>query len=379
MAAAKLAIKLQQQLKQPQLKQLSFLCGLKTSGTKGELAVALSQVAKRRQAELATDRGHAENQRILSIDLGIRNLGYGLLTGAPAAARRNAATARADGVAGLRRPLPVHLHEWKRRELLTDGEPGALFNDAFHPASMAAMTDRLVRHTLLPLRPTHVLIERQRFRSGGAAAVQEWTLRVNTLEAMLHASLRTLRELGHWDGEVISIPPGRVAPFWLSDDVAAAAAAAESKREDAAGDGTDAATEMLKKLVAETAKVKVNSKKLKIDTVGRWLDQGDIITPQGTTADIAVKSYYHHWKRFYHTWRRITRKKWKDEEQGAELYDDSRKLDDLADSLLQGMAWMRWEENKRLLFSEGQITGLFNADKVDLSVDNTIHTSQPVI
>ena len=29
------------------------------------------------------------------------------------------------------------------------------------------------------------------------------------------------------------------------------------------------------------------------------------------------------------------------------------KLDDLADCLLQGMAWVQWEENKRLLLKKG--------------------------
>jgi cruciform cutting endonuclease 1 len=29
------------------------------------------------------------------------------------------------------------------------------------------------------------------------------------------------------------------------------------------------------------------------------------------------------------------------------------KLDDLADCLLQGLAWVQWEENKRLLLKKG--------------------------
>jgi cruciform cutting endonuclease 1 len=40
---------------------------------------------------------------------------------------------------------------------------------------------------------------------------------------------------------------------------------------------------------------------------------------------------------------------------GVEVGDGEKmgKLDDLADCLLQGMAWVKWEENKRLLLKNG--------------------------
>ncbi|KAI1083757.1 Ydc2-catalyt-domain-containing protein [Whalleya microplaca] len=384
-------------LKQAQLKQLCLLCGLKTSGTKPELAAVLSHAAITSRNNNPATAGAP--RRILSIDMGIRNLGYALLTEPPTSTPAPSPLTTADDpLAALRRPLPTHLHAWKRQALVSDEQPGTLYSDAFTPTAMAAMTDRLLRTELLALRPTHVLIERQRFRSGGGAGVFEWTLRVNTLEAMLHASLRTLRELGHWDGDAVSIAPGRVGPFWLSDggvvgaatagketETAKAAAEAEVEVEKEKGKGKgkggkkSKVVEALEELAKETTKVKVNSKKLKIDTVGRWLDQGDLVLPQSDGANIAVKSFYHNWKRFYQTWRRISRSKWKVAEDGTELFEDSRKLDDLADSLLQGMAWMRWEENKRLLFIEGGIRRLLAERGVDTPVDNTLYTSQPVI
>lgn len=64
--------------------------------------------------------------------------------------------------------------------------------DPFAPPHMAKAALALVTRRFLPLQPTHVLIERQRFRSAGQSAVQEWTVRVNMLEAMLYAVFTTL-------------------------------------------------------------------------------------------------------------------------------------------------------------------------------------------
>lgn len=202
-----------------------------------------------------------------------------------------------------------------------------LEKDQWSPASMAGLTWNLVKNRVMTLDPlpTHILIERQRFRSGGAAAVQEWTLRVNTLEAMLHAVLRAHKEMGRWKGEVHSIAPGRVGPFWLQGA-------------DAAVDSAEVVEETNGKAKGSQSKksAKVRNKKAKIDLVGNWLDLDNIKLVGG--AEHTAQAYL---------------KRWSKKTRGVSSAEDFTKLDDLADSLLQGMAWIKWEDNIKLLATDG--------------------------
>ncbi|SPQ20435.1 b40b04f9-dc7e-414f-94f4-fc5e559071d6 [Thermothielavioides terrestris] len=205
-------------IKQPAatLQALCASCGLKKSGTKAALVQRLRRAARRLQPLPPT-------ARILSIDLGLRNFAFCLLS--PAAQQPPASPPQQPASSPAIITSPVHLHAWHRLDLTlpstrtppppeadqTKGtqepnpdreelerrdreeveEEGD--DDEFSPAALAALALRLATTHLLPLRPSHVLIERQRFRTAGGAAIFEWTLRVNTLEAMLHAVLATLR------------------------------------------------------------------------------------------------------------------------------------------------------------------------------------------
>ena len=66
-------------------------------------------------------------------------------------------------------------------------------SSVFTSQNLALAAQSLLTRTFLPYAPSTILIERQRFRTGGVAAVQEWTLRVNTLEAALWGVLAALR------------------------------------------------------------------------------------------------------------------------------------------------------------------------------------------
>ncbi|KAI4860438.1 Ydc2-catalyt-domain-containing protein [Hypoxylon rubiginosum] len=309
------------------LKQLAFLCGAKSSGNKDELIARLAALADARQTELPTKR----DPLVLSIDLGIRNLGFSLL--APAASTSSSRPAKhSSSPPDFRQPPRVRLHAWQRRELLgseKSGTAAALHPERFSPASLAIVADRLTRQDILPLKPTHVLIERQRWRSGGAAGVQEWTLRVNTLEAMLHASLRTLLELGHWDGEVLSVAPDRVTQFWPPAPKPSEDSPPKTRRSRSA-----------KSVVEEKAPKKAKaqrSKQHKIGVLTSWLARDEsVIIPANQDAEGAVK-------RFRNLLTRPRRSK------GAEQHSEPRKLDDLTDCLVQGMTWLKWEENKAFL------------------------------
>ncbi|KAI0124845.1 mitochondrial putative cruciform cutting endonuclease 1 [Xylariales sp. AK1849] len=311
-----MALRLSPTIKLAQLKTLAVACGLPSSGTKGILTQRLeTAVGDYRRNALPLP-----SQRILSIDLGIRNLAFSLLTpGTPLKGTGH----------GFRGPPPVKVKLWRRVALAggTRDDKTLIEKEQWHPGSMAELTLNLVLDQLLNIPPTHILIERQRFRSGGGVAVQEWTLRVNTLEAMIHATLRTLKKLGHWEGEVYSIAPGRVGPFWLDDDAALGSP-------DKAPDSRKSA--------------KARNKKAKIDLVGNWLEQGKIDPLSG--AKNPAQSYIYRWKGGRWKGGRRSTKSTTEEEPVEEFFD---KLDDLADCLLQGMAWIKWEENKRLLAQYG--------------------------
>lgn len=306
-------------LKVAELKALALACGIPSSGTKASLAQRIDASIHAYAKEPGTTP--ISKQRILSIDMGIRNLAFSVLI--PSS---NLSQVIGQGV---RVPLTgIALHSWQRVELAGPATgPGSESGvDLWSPGNMAEMTYSLVRdHFLISdTKPTHILIERQRFRSGGGAAVQEWTLRVNTLEAMIYSTLRTMRALGHWKGEVIPIAPRRVGPFWIEDTMSEAI--------------TD--TEKLSQLKKNA---KAQHKKEKIDLVGNWLLEGKI-SPVGQAQDMA-KSYLGRWQ------GKSKAKAHKEETSPSGEY--LKKLDDLADCLLQGMAWVKWQDNKRLLVQHG--------------------------
>ncbi|RYP80824.1 hypothetical protein DL769_002294 [Monosporascus sp. CRB-8-3] len=345
-------------LKLAQLKRIAFLCGLATSGTKKDIADRISVAAASAAPVCQASRTTGDCPRILSVDLGLRNLAYSLLTPARFTSSVSSPGIMVSQSAGA--PPQVHLHAWRRHDLVSASPSADKNGDAFSPAALSATAVRLVRDTLLPLDPTHVLFERQRFRTGGAAPVQEWTLRVNTLEAMMHAVFRTLKECGHWGGEVVSVAPSRVGPFWLGSESRAVeaivpeAVAAEPTLsvDDDLEDYTPKEKAAGRKR-STRQKAKLNVKKEKIDIMGHWLEQRNIIVPQDKSVEAMVEIYFQHWKR--KPWSRRPSVK-----EGNEVGEDSgiKKVDDLADSLLQGMTWIKWEENKSVLRSKEGIMQL---------------------
>lgn len=329
-------------LKLVQLQRVAFLCGLAQSGTKTDIRQRIFDAANVSSAPVikkASRKGSTgtDNRRILSIDLGLRNLAYSLMTPAPTPANQSGI----GELAGIS-PSPVHLHVWARKVLVEAEDEAQRKADAFSPAAMSVTAVHLVRQTLLPLNPTHVLIERQRFRTGGAAPVQEWTLRVNTLEAMMHATFRTLKECGFWDGEVVSVAPSRVGPFWLDGNSSSSGTKSKSKQKE--GKEETAEGEGKSKKRGQTAKL--NMKKEKIDILGNWLEKGNIVLPQNERVQAMLQTFSQHRRRKPGMRRLVARNGGEEDEEEV-----IKKIDDLADSLLQGVAWIKWEENKAKLKS----------------------------
>ncbi|KAK4122805.1 Ydc2-catalyt-domain-containing protein [Parathielavia appendiculata] len=308
------------------LRSVCASIGISKTGTKPVLVQRIRHAARNYQPL-------PPEARILSIDMGIRNFAFSLLTPvAPDPSQEQFKTT----------PLttPVRLHVWKCLDLtlpalshntitstktctLKDLDPAD-----FSPAAMSRHAVDLVQSHLLPLRPTHVLIERQRFRSGGQAAVFEWTLRVNSLEAMLHALFASLygktldgadgTEGGRFEGRVESVLPGGVVNYLYTD----LAGKVDGQR----------------------------IKKVKTDTVGRLLRDEGMVMPEPGQAEKMARLYVGQWER-------AGRKQGRAEKgvrgSGKGLAREVRnKLDDLADAVLQGMVWLQWQRNLEALIKE---------------------------
>ncbi|KAJ6123859.1 hypothetical protein N7471_011176 [Penicillium samsonianum] len=263
--------------------------------------------------------------------------------------------------------------------------------DSFSPDLYAANAYTLISSLIAAYRPTHVLIERQRFRSGGGSAVLEWTLRVGVLEGMLYAVLHTLRQ--ERGGEVADlvvrgVEPRRVVRYWLEGG-------SGSGSSDPGKGDTDEKSEVEK----QTKKKKPNArevKKAKIDLVGRWVSaamQNTNACPEtddglgklelGIAADnkivLADKSecpalhsvvgaYMRKSQGQTQTLKKGRGKGSRAQKSGSlsplpvsphsDMVDevaavDPGKLDDLADCLLQGVTWVEWQIMRERIAREG--------------------------
>lgn len=348
-------------LKAWQLKHLAFLTGLNSTGTKAQLCRTLVDCTKK--PTLPSPRC-----RILSIDMGVKNLAFCLLDlhKLPQESERlNAQTGD--------RTLSLHLSDWKRLDVserlmarhtnsqiatssrlsedhVARAEESAEMtseegSNIYAPSSLSKIAFSLASE-FLRYKPDYILIERQRFRSGGGPAIQEWTVRVNMLESMLWASLETMRHGHHGTHifpqgrfpDVLEMSPRRVGMFWLTRgnffpapaDIAASLMVSQDKA----------------KTIETEIKKKSFEKKDKIALARHWLSLALITDELTVDADLAsmVTS-------FCSPKERQSRRRSKDEEhkQEVETKDASAisgKLDDLADCLVQAVTFALWEQNR---------------------------------
>ena len=284
------------------------------------------------------DNAQKPVERILSVDMGIRNLAFCMCE-----VQRSELEASADAIASSGptvqsvqdvaaafdkavSPLKLHVSTWRRIEVplhLPPSETGSEANAAmaFNPANLSRSAQELMANTLLPLQPTTVLIERQRFRSAGAASILEWTVRVNSLESMLWAVLRTYEHESAARGQAFAaaseVNPGVVGRFWLHE-----ALGRHPEKSD------------------------------KIALVASWLQRGGAAA---TTIDLSFNDAAAVTRdAFLGKLAKKTRTKRAVKGTAAQLGlagagDDTKKLDDLADCVLQAAAWATWERNRLAL------------------------------
>ena len=344
-------------LKLVPLKLIAVRCGISSTGTKAVLRSRLESSLRRvgqRESGYDGPAGAKDHiapapARILSIDMGIRNLAYCVLD-APSVTLSSVSEDN-------HQPIPVQA--WKRiavtnmtttttnnnTDQITDSK--SMIKESFEPSIFADHAYNFLIDLLRTYSPTHVLIERQRYRSMGSSTVLEWTVRVNMFEGMLYAVLRTLSQQSKWSGHVQGVSPAKVSAFWLAGHARG----------------------------GPRTKVQTGNKAAKVDLVTNWLaNEGvlDFVAPDARRIADAFLT------------RARTKGKAKEKEKGRRKtgegkssstnddeardgstregidardvndHDDSvRKLDDLADCILQGIAWLRWEENKRKLLLGG--------------------------
>jgi len=159
-----------------------------------------------------------------------------------------------------------------------------------------------MKYSLEKYEPDTILIERQRYRSAGGAAIQEWTVRVNMLESMFHAVLHTLRAQGGKvkEFDVFSVSPRRITGFWLAD---------------------------------LDEKLNARETKLKKISVAKDILKGDQV---GVNVEIAGQA------------KEVADALVGDTGRNASM----KKVDDVADSMLQGLGWWKWHINRLEMIEE---------------------------
>lgn len=266
----------------------------------------------------------------------------------------------ADATRQLRRPLP-NSPSGIKMEADEDEEV-----DPYSLYVLSRTAHDFITRTVLAGDPDIILIESQRWRSGGGSAIQQWTVRVNTLEAMLWTTLHTIQveHKGHnpkpkgdgprRDHETFGVDPKRVGQFWLGQHAQAIAEREGKAASDIGLDGLleDDTTTSTKKIPRSKAE-----KKAKIAILRSWLATEPASTASTTPVsapkisfNIGLGATAAREALALPTVAKPRKKKAKDEEGDIVTAKDMKKLDDITDCFLQAAAWIAWESNRLQLF-----------------------------
>ncbi|KAH7094717.1 mitochondrial resolvase Ydc2 [Paraphoma chrysanthemicola] len=222
-----------------------------------------------------------------------------------------------------------------------------------------------LRKSVLEVSPDIILIERQRWRSGGSSAIQQWTVRVNTLEAMLWAILNTLNleqsatsrgvkgAVTQSQYGVHGVDPKRVGQYWLGQQ-----SKARAERPAFHEDALNVDVNQIKKEARSKAE-----KKAKIAILRSWFSTKPASTQPSTPASAPILSFTvglgatAALNALSLPSAKTRRKKKADiddqvVEKGLPVVaeKDLKKLDDITDSCLQVAAWVAWESTRRQLY-----------------------------
>lgn len=173
------------------LKSLATSCGIPSTGTKSVIATnILTDLNNINNVEHTyAIKNHGSNMvtpNVLAIDPGIKNFSY---------CKFRYPSEASGSLTGKLKPV---VEEWNKVNLLSKySYLGIEESKLFSPNNFSKIVYELCKDLALidgKCKIDLVLIEQQRFRSGGSSQVLEWTLRVNMLEIMLHSFLYSLNK-----------------------------------------------------------------------------------------------------------------------------------------------------------------------------------------
>lgn len=341
------------------IRQALFSIGCRTTGTKDLLLKRLQWEASKVPAP------RLQKHRIISIDMGIRNLAFAVCD-----VRSEKLTVHHWTRMALDKTLPSDQGvDGERQDNAPSSSSTSVVDpdplDPYHPAQLSQTATGLI-HWLLKYDPDTILIERQRHRSGGGSAVQEWTVRVNSLESMIWSGLRmwASRPDSQRNIEIHGVNPASIAQFWDRDRDGSPLDVDSQSTFDTSDDGVKDGPSKEK---APKGRRKIE-KKDKIAVAATWADLSNsaakIVADQSVNATFPNEGFSIDFEGQAAEMRdaflarlrgKSTRSKKStfasdsSDASTASLVLDKNKLDDLADCLLQAGAWVIWQSNRRAL------------------------------
>ncbi|KAG0363418.1 hypothetical protein BG005_000052 [Podila minutissima] len=290
---------------------------------------------------------------IVSIDVGIRNLAWVELSSRGEILRWSVddllgadGTSEADGSADLGKAQDLHdeapskttntsAHETtntKKKAKWTKKTPLPLYD----PRSVALRLDQIMQTIVDSKRIGGVIVERQRFRTGGMHSVLDATFKCGVVEGMIHTWL-ALWEKEHVPGSpdkkhkdviIESISPRAVGAWWSIGSVTRSSDGGSSSEESTGSlselDTSDAGD--MSKRPKKTPKYATKKKQSRMIVDG-WMHKLEAQEDKTATRDnnhplrVSCSSII------------------------RERYRLEKKRDDLSDCLLQAVAWYEWREH----------------------------------
>ncbi|KAF1839237.1 ribonuclease H-like protein [Decorospora gaudefroyi] len=372
------------------LQALLTRIGTASSGTKATLQDRFAQDLRRSRLVLHRPewedlRPRGRKLRMISIDMGIKNLAF---------CDAEISYPRKDSL-----DATMEVLRWEKIDLLSakldpqreDTVDMDEYTDPYSSTSLSKTAYWLVKDTILARAPDIILIEKQRWRSGSGSAIQQWTLRVNTLEGMLWAVLQTLYVEGKNENsssvgskrknnyEVFAVDPKRVGQYWLAQY---AGRLANSKASTAGS--TTRTNEGVEEQENEATPKKKPSrtkaeKKVRIALLRSWLTStppSTAPTTHPTTPKISFKISENAASTLQSlvSPSKPTRRKKGTETvtEGVVAADEIgdteiKKLDDITECFLQAAAWVSWESNRLQLL---RVHDTKRGDGTELELDD---------